>query len=70
MYSSQTLKAMVPVLVFSLCYTAYFYVRFFFSDRNSQLRMPLVPTPARLKLLQACDQCHFSGVHFSYRFTL
>jgi hypothetical protein len=27
---------------------------------NLHSRMPLVPTPALLKLLQACDQWHFS----------
>jgi hypothetical protein len=29
-------------------------------DGNLHPRMPLVPTPARLKLLQACDQWHSS----------
>jgi hypothetical protein len=33
-----------------------------FSDRKLHPRMPLVPTPARLKLLHACDQCHSSRV--------
>jgi hypothetical protein len=33
-----------------------------FFYRNSHLRKPLVPTPARLKLLQACDQWHSSQV--------
>jgi hypothetical protein len=31
-------------------------------DRNSHSRMPLVSTPARFKLLQACDQWHSSRV--------
>jgi hypothetical protein len=31
-----------------------------FFDRNLHSRMPLVPTPARLKLLQTCDQCYSS----------
>jgi hypothetical protein len=31
-------------------------------DRKVHLRMLLVPTPARLKLLQACDQWHSSLV--------
>ena len=31
-------------------------------DRNLQSRVPLVPTPARLKLLHACDQWHSSRV--------
>jgi hypothetical protein len=35
-------------------------VRCAFSDGNLHSRMPLVPTPARLKLLQACDQWHSS----------
>jgi aryl-alcohol dehydrogenase-like predicted oxidoreductase len=37
-------------------------VRCAFFDRNSHSRMPVVPTPARLKLLQACDQWHSSQV--------
>jgi hypothetical protein len=35
-------------------------VRCVFFGRNLHSRMPLVPTPARLKLLQACDQWHSS----------
>jgi hypothetical protein len=38
-----------------------------FSDRDLHSRMPLVPTPARLKLEHACDQWHFSPVSTSYR---
>jgi HrpA-like RNA helicase len=33
-----------------------------FFDRNLHSRMPLVPTPACLKLLHACDQWHSSRV--------
>jgi hypothetical protein len=33
-----------------------------FFDRNLHSRMPLVPTPARLKLLHACNQWHSSRV--------
>jgi hypothetical protein len=33
-------------------------VRCAFSDRNLHSMMPLVPTPARLKLLHACVQWH------------
>jgi hypothetical protein len=40
-------------------------VRCAFSDRNLHSRMPLDPTPARLKLEHACDHCHSSwGVHY------
>jgi hypothetical protein len=35
-------------------------VRCAFFDGNLHLRMPLVPTPDRLKLLHACDQWHSS----------
>jgi hypothetical protein len=39
-------------------------VRCMFCDRNFHSRMPLVPTPARLKLLHACDPAAFlSGGH-------
>jgi hypothetical protein len=38
-------------------------------DRILYSRMPLVPTPARLKLLHACEQCHSSRVGMSYRLT-
>jgi hypothetical protein len=39
--------------------------------RNLHSRMPLVPTHARLKLLQVCDKCHSSRVFTaSYQFTL
>jgi len=37
-------------------------VRCAFFDRNLLSRKPLVPTPARLKLLHACDQWHSSRV--------
>jgi hypothetical protein len=37
-------------------------VRCTFFDRKLHSRMPLVPTPARLKLLHACDQCHSTRV--------
>jgi hypothetical protein len=37
-------------------------VRCAFFDRNFHSRMPLVPTPARLMLLHACDQWHSSRV--------
>jgi hypothetical protein len=37
-------------------------VRCSFSDRNLHSRMPLVPTPARLKRVHACGQCHSSRV--------
>jgi hypothetical protein len=50
------------------------FVRCAFFDRNLHSRMPLVPTPARLKLLQACDQWHSSrlstfltGSHCKFR---
>jgi hypothetical protein len=33
-----------------------------FRQRSTLGGMPLVPTPARLKLLQACNQCHSSRV--------
>jgi hypothetical protein len=33
-----------------------------FFDRNLHSTTPLVPTPARLKLVQACEQCHSSRV--------
>jgi hypothetical protein len=36
------------------------FVRCAFFGRNLHSRMPLVPTPARLKLLHACDQWHSS----------
>jgi hypothetical protein len=38
-----------------------------FLDRNPHSRMPLVPTPARFKLLHACGQWHSSRVftHFT-----
>jgi hypothetical protein len=39
-----------------------FAVRCEFFGRNPHSRMPLVPTPARLKLWQACDQWHSSRV--------
>jgi hypothetical protein len=35
-------------------------VRCAFFDRNPRSRVPLVPTPARLKRCHACDQCHSS----------
>jgi hypothetical protein len=38
------------------------FVRCAFSDRILHSRMPLAPTPARLKLLHACDQWHSSRV--------
>jgi hypothetical protein len=37
-------------------------VRCAFSDRHLQSRMPLVPTPARLKLVHACGQWYSSRV--------
>jgi hypothetical protein len=37
-------------------------VRCAFCDRNLHSRMPLVPAPARLKLLHARDQCRSSRV--------
>jgi hypothetical protein len=46
-------------------------VRCAFFDRNLHSRIPMVPTPARLKLLHACDQCHSSRVPTaSYRLAL
>jgi hypothetical protein len=39
-----------------------------FFDRNPYSRMPLVPTPARLKLSHACDQYHSSRASTSYRY--
>jgi hypothetical protein len=45
--------------------------RCLFSNRNLHSMMPLVPTPARLKLLQACDQYHSSrAVHYRLLFAL
>jgi hypothetical protein len=42
-----------------------------FSTRAYTQGLLLVPTPARLKLLHACYQCHSSRmVHSSYRLTL
>jgi hypothetical protein len=35
-------------------------------DRNLYARVPLVPTPARLKFLQACDQWHASRVSAAF----
>jgi hypothetical protein len=41
------------------------WVRCAFFDGNLHSMMPLVPTPARLTLLHACDPMAFlSGVHF------
>jgi hypothetical protein len=36
------------------------HARYGVRNRNPHARMPLVPTPARLKLLHTCDQCHLS----------
>jgi hypothetical protein len=39
--------------------------------RNLHSRIPLVPSPARLKLLHVCDQCKFlSSVYSSHRLAL
>jgi hypothetical protein len=38
-------------------------------DRNLHLKMPLVPTPARLKLLHVGPMTFLPGVHSSYRLT-
>ena len=49
----------------------YHEVRCAFFGRKLHSRMPLVPTPARFKLLQACAQWHSSRASTaSYRFTL
>jgi hypothetical protein len=42
-------------------------VRCAFLGRNLHSRMPLIPSPTRLKLLHACDQWHSSATHSSYR---
>jgi hypothetical protein len=60
--SVEAVCSLADVAMFVLDEADRLLVRCAFSGRNLQSMMPLTPTPARLKLLHACYQCHSSRV--------